>query len=628
MTAPEPAKSHPLAGLLLAALAVGATFAAIEATFQLAGLPYNVRELFPREHRTASALVFSAMLLWTGFAPMWAGYFLGRHPRQLPFLPAWAAVLGLVNWAMLRFSVTIESAKDILGSMGRNWPDHWALIGRFLALYGLVALPLMATAAAIVPAGPASRRGGLRRYAAALAVVLPCLAFCWVVVIRWASTDNLTELVRSRPTAWSGPAALTGLSLLLAGSVGLVCYGWAQGGLLRKAVATGAGLLAAVPTWALLCLGLDPAVHKYGLTFPAVRFLLGPDRRAALSWEQLFVRWTAVHAGAVFLLATGGAVAWCLLPWRKALAPADAPAPARPADRAAGPVRTACRVATVVWLAFLVYGCLLPFDFRPVPFGQAWQAFRHGEVLFQTGWSHSDMVTNVLMYIPLTFCAAGGWTRRRGPVHRAMVAVSVAAAAVLVSLGLEFLQIFVSRTPSIHDIISQAIGTAIGLGAWLSFGPGLTDWLADAAEQRRPGTRWAKLLAAYAAGVVFYQLLPLNLTISASQIWRKYKVGRITLIPFSDLTGSTWPPMLLTAGVYLPAGCLLAAWAGRDRHPLLAATLGGAALSLACEALQVLVPSRYASTTDVILAALCAAVGGMLVLAIRSLSPKADAAEP
>ena len=83
--------------------------------------PYNLWELFPEVHREVSVAVFSVLLVWLGFAPARVGGFLARRPRQLPFLPLWAAAMGLVSWAMLRFAVTHESLGDILGWPTLGW---------------------------------------------------------------------------------------------------------------------------------------------------------------------------------------------------------------------------------------------------------------------------------------------------------------------------------------------------------------------------------------------------------------------------------------------------------------------------------------------------------------------------
>jgi len=593
---------------------VAAVFAAVLAVRHLAGIPYNVGELFPRRFPEAHVLAFSLLLVWIGFAPAWAGHVLASRPRQLSFLPVWAALAGLVSWSLLRFSVTIESLKDILGTMGRDWPAHWELIGRFLALQAPVMLMLLVAAVT----GASARRGGAklarRNGARALAFALPWMVFGWVVVIRWATTDNLTELIRSRPWVWVGPLALTALAGLFAAHVAAVVDAWTHAGPRRKLAVLALTPLLAGAAWALLYLGLEPAVKKYGLTFPAVRFLLGPDRKAALGWSDLLLRWTGLYVGLVVIASLGGLVAAHLRPRLEAARDggedAEVASDRRPLARRA---RVVFRIGTIVWLAYLVYGSLMPFDFAGTSFEQAWRTFWHSPYLLESQWSHSDMVTNIVAFVPLTFLAMGGWSANAAGARGLLGALPVFAVGVLISLGLEFDQLFVSRTASIHDIISQTIGNIIGIGAWRTFGPALVRAAGSylGGRQRR---RCVKVLCAYLVVLVLFELFPWNLTISTSQIWRKYKAGGVRLVPFCEPSATAYYLSAANAVLYLPVGFLLAVWRARGRHPLLVAVAGGMLASAATESLQILVPSRFTTTTDVVLAGAWAAVGGLIGL--------------
>jgi len=607
-------RAQPLKGLLLAGLTVAGVFAAVLAVLHLPGVPYNVGGLFPRRYREVHAFVFSLLLVWIGFAPAWAGRVLADRPRQLPFLPVWGALAGLVSWSLLRFSVTIESLKDILGTMGRDWPAHWELIGRFLALQAPVMLMLLVASVTAASA----RRGGAklarRNGACALAFALPWIVFGWVVVVRWATTDNLTELIRSRPWGWAGPVALTALAGLFAAHVAAVVDAWTHAGLRRKLAVLALTPLLAAAAWGLLHLGLEPAVEKYGLTFPAARFLLGPDRKAALGWHGLLLRWAALYVGLVAVASLGGLVA-AHLRLRLRTAPdggrdTDTSSDWRPVTSRA---RAAFRIGAVVWLGYLVYGSLMPFDFVDTSFEQAWRTFWHSPYLLESQWSHSDMVTNIVAFVPLTFLAMGGWSANAAGARGLLGALPVFAVGVLISLGLEFGQLFVSRTASIHDLISQTIGSVIGIGAWRTFGPALVRAAGSyvGGRQRR---RCIKVLCAYLVVLVLFELFPWNLTISTSQIWRKYKAGGIRLVPFCEPSATAYYLSAANAVLYLPVGFLLAVWRARGRHPLLVAVAGGMLASAATESLQILVPSRFTTTTDVVLAGAWAAVGGLIGL--------------
>ncbi len=297
-----------IAIILLVAFAGGLYVCAVSVT-HLLQVPYNVRELFPDSYRDARIVLFSTLLVWIGFGPAWVGEFVARRPRHILLLPLWDAAIGLVSWGMLSFAVTAESLADVLGGQTLGWGGNWEFLGRFLALQGTVSLPLLV---ASVTCGSVYQRGwwdGLRNGLYALACVIPWLALSWAVVVVWANTDNLTELIRAKPSQWTGPTYLTLLMFLIAANVSVLSHAWARGRMVGKLASLLGTVLLIIPGWELLWLGLEPAVEKYGITFPAVRFLLGPNRETVLSLQELFARWSTVQIGAVAVLAVGSMIA-------------------------------------------------------------------------------------------------------------------------------------------------------------------------------------------------------------------------------------------------------------------------------------------------------------------------------
>jgi len=162
-------------------------------------------------------------------------------------------------------------------------------------------------ATALIPI--ARRHGGrphMRRLDAGLFVAT---AVAWIgpsgaMVLTWAATDNLTELIaRPGPFGVPGSVFLFGIVVLLAGHIGV----------LLKATQSGAGWVAALlfscaafPVgWILLNAGLERRVQKYDVVFSGTQFLLGPDRRHALGAGALFTRWAVVYISAVAVIAFG-----------------------------------------------------------------------------------------------------------------------------------------------------------------------------------------------------------------------------------------------------------------------------------------------------------------------------------
>ena len=133
-------------------------------------------------------------------------------------------------------------------------------------------------------------------------------------------------------------------------------------------------------------------------------------------------------------------------------------------------------------------------------------------------------------------------------------------------------------------------------------------------------------MLAYSAVLVIYSVLPLDLTISPTELYHKFRDGRVVLRPliwkefFPQQLSNTLGNALLFATV----GMLAASWRGaflKDR-PLLRAVLWGFCLSLGIETMQLFVLSRFTKASDIVLGTLAAAIGGgtSVLLSSRSRS--------
>jgi hypothetical protein len=163
---------------------------------------------------------------------------------------------------------------------------------------------LMPIARRHIGSGPMRRQ--MKRFEAGLFVgtVVGWIGLSGAIVLPWAATDNLTELIAQRgPFGIPGPVFLLGICVLLAGHVSVLLNA-------TQSVARGAWALlysvAAVPAgWALLNRGLEQQVQKYNLVFSGTQFLLGPDRQHSLGGGALFTRWAVVYTGAVAVIVCG-----------------------------------------------------------------------------------------------------------------------------------------------------------------------------------------------------------------------------------------------------------------------------------------------------------------------------------
>jgi VanZ family protein len=187
---------------------------------------------------------------------------------------------------------------------------------------------------------------------------------------------------------------------------------------------------------------------------------------------------------------------------------------------------------------------------------------------------------------------------------------------VLFAAAVEFAQLYApDRTCAASDILAQGLGAAIGIAGWLAFGEWLTRLLADA-----PGGAAGRMLLGTVAAVGFVQLLPLDLSASPADVYRKLRDGGVNVVPFADPPGKNpttgednpgWRRLVKwgqVVGLYLPVGLVAARLPRRLASPRTLG-LGGFALAFVVEACQLLVKSRFPSTTDALLGGLGVTVG-------------------
>lgn len=135
----------------------------------------------------------------------------------------------------------------------------------------------------------------------------------------------------------------------------------------------------------------------------------------------------------------------------------------------------------LAYLVFVVYGSLVPLEFRPYTLEQALERFANIPWLNLGATKRADWIANAVLYIPLAFLAC---TVMAGPRRHRLsrfVAVTLAVIACgLVAVGVEFTQIFFSpRTVSLNDLLAEGIGIAIGATVWLLWRPQLTELWRD-----------------------------------------------------------------------------------------------------------------------------------------------------
>jgi glycopeptide antibiotics resistance protein len=282
--------------------------------------------------------------------------------------------------------------------------------------------------------------------------------------------------------------------------------------------------------------------------------------------------------------------------------------------------------AAIAFLVFAAYASLVPFHLRGMPVLTALDIFERALVNpWRLRLSRTDLLANVLLFVPVGFCLAGAlrldrvrwWT---GPAA-ALATLGLSAGW---SLLIEFLQVFtVDRTPSPGDVLAQAVGATTGLVAWEVGGTDLTRWLRATLAARTRVERVERALTAYACAWLVVNLAPFDITLDVGTLVGKARSGRIQLVPFpfggggGSLWAAAWS-LAAHAVAAVPIGALaVVGWtsgATRRRAARAARLALGAVLGL--ELLQVFVASRTADVNDLLAGGVGAAAG--IALASRS----------
>ena len=318
---------HRLALLVLGCAAVAIIMKII---LGLSRIPYNVGELFGGANTWWKLIFFALAVLSIGMGGAFAGQVGANSRRPYLALPGAVVLACFLTYLLLVVSVTSESLLDVTGSANtyyfvtneNMWGDFgiwlYGFIGsrelidtverfvRFLTLVGPIFIWL-----AILDASHRSliRRPQMTGMRKAIKFTFSFLLYAfyslpWLILFKMttfdlSSTDNLNELIGD-----NGHILYPLLILISANAVMLVHASRT----FRPSDFMAAALVLAISLpigWFLFKNGLTAEVHKYGLVYSGVDFLLGPDRKQSLPEAVLMLRWFAVHLAMVAVIAYG-----------------------------------------------------------------------------------------------------------------------------------------------------------------------------------------------------------------------------------------------------------------------------------------------------------------------------------
>lgn len=286
-------------------------------------------------------------------------------------------------------------------------------------------------------------------------------------------------------------------------------------------------------------------------------------------------------------------------------------------------------VGALAYSVFVVYGSLVPLRFKSIPLNQALEQFHSIPYLELGIASRADWVANILLFIPLSFLWSGVvWPQRAGLLRVAMSGLVLLTAFAL-SVSIEFVQqYFPQRTVSLNDIMAETAGAVIGTATWAIFGNATLRWFQALPLVSGTANMAQRLLVVYLLVLLGYNMMPLDLTISAVEIFHKWREGKVILLPFS----ATYADSAMRAydlftdmAIWAPVAVL---WQLAYQRARLRTWQLVVAAAAAIEFLQLFVYSRVSDSSDVITAALGAAIGLALERSLRSANSQGSVKAP
>jgi VanZ family protein len=257
------------------------------------------------------------------------------------------------------------------------------------------------------------------------------------------------------------------------------------------------------------------------------------------------------------------------------------------------------------FMVFVVYGSLVPFNFRPQPFDVAWETFQKTPWLVLGIVSRADWVANLLLYIPLGFLFTGALsgTRTHPEGNTLATAIGVFMLGALLAIGIEFTQIFFPpRTRSLNDIAAELLGTAAGIGLWWAAGKRVSRLLGTVTFGGALALRAA--VTVYVLGYLSLALFPFDFLLNAAELQGKISSGTYSLFLVSGACGGFLRCSVKVAAevaAVAPLGFLMGMTLGcQTARPYAKALIFGCLLGVVIEVAQFFIASGVSQGVSIL----------------------------
>lgn len=264
------------------------------------------------------------------------------------------------------------------------------------------------------------------------------------------------------------------------------------------------------------------------------------------------------------------------------------------------------------YMGFVVYGSLVPLEYKALPLEQAWTAFQNIR-FFQLGVeSRADWISNGVLYVPVAFLCVYFLEQTFPATARQVNWILAATLSIALAFGVEFAQLyFPQRTVSLNDIIAECIGCVLGVALSTRFSQWfetfLGSFLRDAERLKK------RLLEAYFFAYLAFALFPYDFLFSQAEFGAKMASHSWGLFIAGESPGAIVPAMQLLAEAFLtlPLGFLLVRPGAPRPADYKRAIYVGAILGTVIELIQIFMASGVSQSLSVLsrIVGVCAGLG-------------------
>lgn len=260
--------------------------------------------------------------------------------------------------------------------------------------------------------------------------------------------------------------------------------------------------------------------------------------------------------------------------------------------------------ALLLWVAGVLYGSLIPFDFHARPLGEAFQSFLHAPWIDLGMGGRADWVANLLAFIPLAFLLATVCIPRYGSaIVRGINAAGVVAVCVVIAVAIEFTQVFFPpRTVSLNDMVAESLGSAVGVAIWWFAGDKLAALIKTARGPSRTALHAA--LACYMLAYLALSLFPYDFLVSREELVAKWASGSHGWLLAPSGCDSHFRCLVKSMAEIVAAApfgiWLRLIWGGRYSREVVRVFIAGAVLGVMIETAQFLTASGISQGVSVL----------------------------